>query len=132
MSDYTPVFLPGDVIPLTTSGIVAGGDLVEVSGSGTVAKVGTTASVKYVGIAEQDAVSGARVGVFARDLVHESIADGAITAGDQLTTTGTVGAQVKTVPAVTTPTAADVTNTRAIIGVALASAGNLQKVRWMQ
>ncbi|SRR6266567_863338 len=132
MSDYTPVFLPGDVIPLTTSGIVAGGDLVEVSGSGTVAKVGTTASAKYVGIAEQDAVSGARVGVFARDLVHESVADGAITAGDQITTTSTAARQVKTVPAVTTPTPADVTNTRGIIGVALTTVADNQKVRWMQ
>jgi len=132
MADYTPVFVPGDEIPLTASAIVAGGDLVEVSGSGTIAKVATLASTKYVGVVAQDTPANGRCTVFARDIVHLSLADGAITAGDQLTTTNTAGRQVKTVPAVTTPTAADVTNTRGIIGVAMTSVADNQLVRWMQ
>jgi hypothetical protein len=131
MADYTPVFLPGDVIPLTTSTACAGGDLMIVTGSGTVGKAGVLASTAYVGVATQDQVANGRVGVIARDVVHESLADGTVTAGDQLTTTNTANRQVKTAPAVTTPTPGDVTTTRALIGVALTTAADNNRVRWM-
>ena len=132
MADYTPIFFPGEVIPLTASGGVAGGDLVVVSGSGTIAKAGALAATTYVGVAAQDAGANTRVSVFSRGIVHESIADGTVTAGDQVTTTNTANRQVKTAPAVTTPTPADVTTSRAVIGVALITAADGQKVRWMQ
>jgi Uncharacterized conserved protein (DUF2190) len=138
MADYTPVFLPGDAITLTASATTVGGDLMEVSATGTVAPFTRTASVgslKFVGVAGNDAAANAKVTVYARGPVHESVAVGTITAGDLLTTaqTGdTAGAQVKTLAAVTTPTAGDVSNTRAMIGVALTTASNPNKVRWMQ
>ena len=63
MADYTPIFFPGEVIPLTASGGVAGGDLVVVSGSGTIANAGALAATTYVGVAAQDAGANTRVGV---------------------------------------------------------------------
>ena len=137
MGDYTPVFLPGEIVPLTASTAITGGDLVVVSGSGTVARLGTFAAAPataWVGVAAQDAPVNGRVAIYARGVVHESVALGTVTAGDQVTTpiTGdTAGSQVKTAAAVTTPTAGDVTTTRAILGVALTTASNPNKVRWM-
>jgi hypothetical protein len=131
MPDYTPVFLPGDVITLTTSTALAGGDLVVVTGSNTVGKANADALRTFVGVALQDAAANAKVAICARDVVHLSVADGTVTAGDQVTTSGTAGRQVKTAPAVTTPTPGDVNVTRGIIGVALATATDNNPVRWM-
>ncbi len=64
--------------------------------------------------------------------MHESIADGTVTAGDQIVAASTAARQVRTAPAVTTPVAADVTNTRSILGIALTTAADNLKVRWMQ
>lgn len=137
MPDYTPFYVPGKVWTSTASAAVTGGDLVEVSGSGTVAKaaVAASGSTKFVGVAGHDAPINGRVTVYGRGIIHQSVAQGTVTAGDLLTTplTGaTAGAQVQTLAAVTTPTAADVTNTRAIIGIALETATNPAKVRWME
>lgn|SRR5512135_445510 len=147
MADYTPVFLPGDVIPLTASGTIAGGDLVGVSGSGTVAKLAFSAApaTTCVGVAATDAIANGRVSVIARGVVHESVAQGTVTAGDLVTTpiTGdTAGAQVKTLAAAnlgatwdaSAATAANlaINSGRAILGIALTTASNPVKVRWMQ
>jgi hypothetical protein len=132
MPDYTPVYVPSKVVTLTASGAVVGGDLLEVSGSGTVRKCATLATIGYVGVAGEDTAANGRVTVYCRGFVHESVADGSVTAGDQLLTSATAGRQVKTVPPSTTPTKADVDNTRAIIGVALTSAADNAKVRWME
>jgi hypothetical protein len=76
--DYTPVFLPGTKFTMQASGTIAGGDLLVVSGSGTVAKAAALAGLNYVGVAGHDAVSGAKVTVIAAKAVHESVADGGI------------------------------------------------------
>lgn len=136
MSDYSPVFMPGRAIPLTASATITGGQLVQVTGNGTVGPVTLAAApaVNVIGVAGNDAAANARVTVYARNMVHESVAQGTVTAGDQVTTpiTGdTAGAQVKTLAAVTTPTAGDVVGTRAILGIALNTASNPARVRWM-
>ena len=132
MADYTPKFLPGQAITLQASGTLSGGDLLVVSGSGTVAKAGADAAQNYVGVAGHDAVSGQKLTVFANKPVHQSIADGAVTAGDLLTTTATANRQVKKAAAVTTPTAGDVNVSRAIVGLALTTAADNATVVWMQ
>lgn len=132
MADYAPVFLPGTAITTTASGTIAGGDLLVVSGSGTVAKAAANQAMNYVGVAGHDATSGVKLTMICAHAVHESIADGTVTAGDLLTTTATANRQVKTAAAVTTPTAADVTTTRALIGIALTTASDNATVRWMQ
>lgn len=136
MSDYTPVYVPGKVVTLTASAAVKGGDVLVVSGSGTVATVATaTNGQPIVGVAADDTPINGRVTVYARGIVHESVAQATVTAGDLLITpqTGaTAGSMVQTAPAITTPTAADVTNSRMIFGVALTTAANPAKVRWME
>lgn len=144
MSDYTPVFLPGDIIPLTASAAITGRQLLEVSGNGTVAPTTTLQSMKIIGVAAQDAASGGRVTVYGRGIVHENLADGTVTAGDLVGSTSTAGREVKTIP----PSAVDLgaayaqagANTavngglqvnRAILGVALTTAADGLKVRWM-
>jgi hypothetical protein len=132
MGDYTPVYSPGTAITLTASAAIVGGQLVEVSGVNSVAPTaGATPSVKVVGVAAFDASSGSRVTIHGRGQVHETTASGAITAGDQLVS-GVVAGTVKTAPAVTTPTAADVTTTRAVVGIALTTAADTALVRWME
>lgn len=136
MADYTPVYVPGKVFTSTASAAIVGGNLLVVSGSGTVAPVVFGAAVQtIVGVAAEDTPINGRVTVYGRGIIHESVAQGTVTAGDLLTTpiTGdTAGAQVKTAAAVTTPTPADVTATRSIFGIALTTASNPAKVRWME
>jgi hypothetical protein len=132
--DYTPPYVLGRQLTLAVSVACAGGDLLAVSGSGTVAPwvPAATPSTKIIGVAAQDTAVNGRVTVYGFGPVHESVADGTVTAGDQVVAAATAGRQVKTAPAVTTPTAADVTNTRSILGVALTTAADNLKVRWMQ
>lgn len=136
MPDYTPVFAPGRSVTLTASAAVTGGQPLEVSGSGTVAPVtlGATPSMKIIGVAEDDTPANGRVTVWCRGFVHESVPVGTVTAGDQLTSpvTGDTG-QVKTLPAVSgAPGLADVNAARAIFGIALTTATNPTKVRWVE
>ena len=146
MSDYTPVFLPGEKVSLTLTANCKGGDLMVVTGQNAVAPFtpsGTPAE-NYVGVASADQNSGLRVGVYCRGQVHESLADGTVTAGDQITTAQNANRQVKTLAV----TAQDVTGTptqgtintaingavngaRSVIGIALTTAADNQKVRWM-
>ena len=133
MADYTAVNLPGTVITLQASGTITGGDLLVVSGSGTVAKAAALAGLNYVGIAGHDAVSGQKVAVIAAKAVHESIADGAVTAGDLLTTTNTANRQVKTLAAAGAAyVQAEANATRGVVGIALFTAADNATVRWMQ
>jgi len=133
MADYTPVYVAGECITLTAGAAVKGGDVLEVTGSSTVSPItpGATPSVKVVGLAQSDAPSGARVSVWSFGPVHEAVADGTVTAGDQVVTATNANRQVRTLGAVTTPTAADVVGTRAILGVALTTAADGLKVRFM-
>lgn len=125
MAEFLPLVHPGKSFTATTSADVTAGQALIVSGSGTVGP-GTANSIAYVGVAAFDAVNGATVTVY-RPSVAWMTSSGAITAGAQvvLAASGAVSA----LAAVTTPTAADVTNTRAIVGVALTTAAsNLVKV----
>jgi hypothetical protein len=133
MGDYTPVYAPSKVVSMTVSAAVVGGDILIVSGSGTVAKCATLQAQNYIGVAGEDTAANGRVTVFSRGFIHESIADGAVNAGDQLNTSGTAGRQVKSAPATSaSPAKSDVDNARAIIGVALTTVADGIRVRWME
>lgn len=132
MPDYSPVFLPGLTATFTAAATLAGGDPVEVAGSGTVQKVTTAASLCYIGVAAHDAQAGLPVTVILDRVVHEGAADGAINARDQLAASPAPGRQVTSVAAAATATAADINQARAVIGVALNSAADATPVRWMQ
>ncbi len=129
-------------VTATASAAITGGQLLEVTGSGTVAPVtvGPDPSVKVVGVAANDTVLNARVTYYAKATVHETTALGTVTAGDQVGSgvTGDVTAGVRTIlaPALSgTPTAAQINaelaHARAAIGVALTTATGPAKVRWM-
>lgn len=79
MAEYLPLKVPGQDLTFTASATITGGQLVRVSGSNTVAPV-TAASADWVGVAANDAVSGASVTVFTGG-VQRLTASGAITAG---------------------------------------------------
>jgi hypothetical protein len=150
MPDYTPVALPGQTWTFSAGTAVVGGDLVEVTASNTVGKVGTLASTAFVGVANHDAGIGAKVTVTLSKAIHESLADGVIAAGAQLTTTNTASRHVKALAAsaanvdVTgTPTEASieafnaaintaVNQARGVIGVAITAATDNTLVRWAQ
>ena len=133
MPDYSAVFLPGLVMTSQAAGTITGGDPVEVAGTGTVQKVAGVNSQKVVGVAAMDATAGGRVTVIVDRVVHDGLADGAITAGDQLVASSVAGRQVKTLPPLGgAPGQADVNAARAIIGIALTTASDGGTVRWMQ
>lgn len=80
MADYVPLYKPGASITSQASATITAGQLLEVSGSGTVGPAGA-ASLKCVGVAAFDAASGAKVTIHAGG-VQKIVAAGAITAGD--------------------------------------------------
>lgn len=118
MGEYLPRYAPGAAQTRTASAGITGGQLVAVTGSGTVGPAGANA-LNWVGVAANDALNTATVTVFAGG-VQRIITSGTVTAGD-IVVAGAAGT-VSTLAAVTTPTAADVTNTRAIVGIALTTA----------
>jgi hypothetical protein len=121
MTEYVPLYKPGQAVTHQASAAITGGQLVGVSGSGTVAPTGTN-QASWVGVAAFDAAVGDQVTVHSGG-VQRILAAGAVTAGDLLVASATAG-RVSTLAAVTTPTAADVSNTRAIVGIALTSAAD--------
>jgi hypothetical protein len=128
MSDYLPVYLPSEVVTLTASATITGGQVLAVSGNGTVGPAGA-ASAAVIGVAAHDAVSGDRLSVYARGVIHESTASGAITAGAQVAA-GAAGT-VASLAAAAGAAAGDINNARAVIGVALTTAADAATVRWM-
>lgn len=129
MAEYLPVFLPGQAITLKASAATTAGQLVAVTGVGTIGPAGANA-LNWVGAASNDAAVNDNVTIYGSGPVHSLVASGTVTAGD-VVVAAAAGA-VSTLAVVTTPTAADVTNTRAIVGVALTTATNGNKVRVIQ
>lgn len=84
MSDYSPLYRPGQTITRQASAAVTGGQMVVVSGSGTVA-ASAGASAAWLGVAAFDAAAGDHVSI-EREGVQRPIASGAITAGDIVVT----------------------------------------------
>lgn len=127
MPQTVPVYKPGSTIPSTASVAVTGGQLVGVSGSGTVAPT-AAAQASWVGVAAFDVAAGDRVTIHAGG-VQRLIASGAVTAGDVLIAAAVAGRVAKvaatTATAVATAaTEADINNTRAIVGTALTTAAD--------
>ena len=125
MADYTPIAFPGSAIGhLRASATIVGGNVVAVSGVNTVAPAGANAQ-NVVGVAVSDAANGDTV-TYETEGIHELVTTGTVTAGDIVV--AAAAGTVSTLAVVTTPTPADVTNTRAIIGIALTTATTGLKV----
>ncbi len=127
MADYLPLFKPGGSLPYTASAAITGGQVLVVSGSGTVAP-SAGASVAVVGVAGHDAANGDRVTIH-RGGVQRSIAAAAVVAGDQLVSAA-AGQVTPVAPVAATVAAADVVATRQIIGLALTAAAAGAAVEW--
>lgn len=119
MADYSPVYMPGTAISATASATITGGQVVVVSGDGTVGPAGDGASTTVVGVAAQDAASGARFTYFARGMVHETTTAGAVVAGAGVSV-GAAG------------TVDDDGGSSPTIGVFLTSASSGAKALWME
>lgn len=124
MADYTPIYDGGvDPFTLTTSATVTGGQVLVASAAGTVGPAGA-GSLVVVGIAAQDAASGAKVAVWPiNNCIHEITTTGTVTALDGIVTaaSGTVGTAV-----IGTAAAAGT-----LIGTALTTATTGNKVRFI-
>lgn len=79
MAEYLPLHVPGKAFTRTASVAITGGQLLIVTGSGTVGPA-TAASHSWIGVAGFDAAIGDEVTVFAES-VQRIVASGAITAG---------------------------------------------------
>jgi hypothetical protein len=128
MGTYLPPYHPANAVSLTCSAAVTGGQLLAVSGNGTVAPAAAAAD-DAIGVAAFDAGTNERVTVYPFGVVHETAADGAITAGDQVTA-GATG-KVKSLAVAAGATTADINNARAVVGVALTTAADTAKCRWI-
>lgn len=80
MGDYLPLYKPGQSITRQASAAITGGQLVVVSGPGTVAP-SAAASAAFVGVAAFDAAVGEQVTIH-KGGVQRPKAAGAVTAGD--------------------------------------------------
>ena len=116
MAEYLPVFKPGQAITLKASAAITGGQVVAVSGPGTVAPAGAT-SAAWVGVASNDAATNDNVTIYSSG-VQLVTTTGTVTAGDAVAT-GASG----TVATAATPTSAQ------FVGVALSTATTGNKVR---
>lgn len=115
--EYLPILKPGQAVTLKASAAITAGQVVAVSGVNTVAPA-TAKNAAVVGVAGFDAAQNDNVTIYSGG-VQSVLASGAVTAGD-VVVSGAAGTVAK-LAAVTTPTAADVTDTRAIVGVALST-----------
>jgi hypothetical protein len=117
MGNYAPNYFPAYRRSYTASAAITGGQLVQVSGAGTVAPTSAATSA-FLGVAEFDAASGGPVTVLQGCGEHLLIASGTITAGDN-------------VVAAAAGAVADIgagTNYGQIVGIALTSVTNGQTV----
>ena len=94
MSDYLPLYRPGDTLTFGVTADVVGGAQVDLSGDWAV-KPAAADSTTVVGIAGHDAGIGDKVTVEVGAAVHELTASAAVTVGDHLAPAG--GGKVKTV-----------------------------------
>ncbi|GAB2767643.1 capsid cement protein [Sinomonas soli] len=109
------LFSPGADVTFTAGADVTAGQLLAVTGNRTVSPAGAK-SAAWVGTAAFDAKAGEKVTV-CRGGVQRILASGAVVAGQPVVSAAT--GKVAALAAVTTPTAGDVTDTRAMVGIAL-------------
>lgn len=84
MSDHLPKFAPGTAVTRTASAAIVGGQLLRVTGAGTVGPTSAEAQV-FAGVANRDAAAGELL-VPQRGGVHVLQAAEALAAGDRIQT----------------------------------------------
>lgn len=124
MSDYNPVYTGGArPFTMTASAAITGGQVLYASGVGTVAPT-AGANGAYVGVAAQDAASGARVTVWPiAGVEHETVTPGGVTAGASLTSSTSGG--------VDSGTLGTIAAAGTLMGTATTTATAGNKCRWI-
>lgn len=125
MSDYTPVTSDQAAFTSTASAGISGGQVLQVSGNGTVAPC-TANTQRAIGVAASDTPSGGRVTYYLLPgMIHEAVNNnaGTITAGAAITAGASAG--------VDTGTLATVAAAGTLIGIALTTATTGSKVRFL-
>ncbi|WP_435199561.1 capsid cement protein [Janibacter sp. GS2] len=82
MSDYAPVYKPGQEYTMSAASAVTAGQVVEVAAAGSVGPAGAV-SAKVVGVAAFPAAAGEHLTVIDGG-VHRLTASGAVNAGDRV------------------------------------------------
>jgi hypothetical protein len=118
MGSYEPKFLYSDAVTGTASATITGGQILIVSGNGTVGPAGASGAA-VIGVAAFDAVNGDRVTYFPRGKVHITTASGAITAAARVDA-GAAG------------TVASASSALTNIGIALTTAIDTGPCEWME
>lgn len=120
MAEYLPLYKPGQALTRSASAAITAGQLVSVSGDGTVAP-SAAGDAPWLGVAAFDAASGADVTVFCGGTQRIKAGTGGLTAGN-LVHAGATGTVVSHTNG---------TNDYEIVGVALSttSAGDLADVQ---
>lgn len=116
MADYVPVLQDGDSFTLAASATITAGQVLAVTGSGTVGPAGA-AAVNWVGVAGFDAVSGDQVTLY-RDGWQTCTASGTIAAGDLVICAAAGAVATNATPPL-----------NQLVGIALTAATNGNKVR---
>ncbi len=118
MGAYEPKYLYVDTVTGTASATITGGQVVVVSGNGTLGPAGADSNA-VVGVAAQDAAANADFTYFPRGKIHVSTASGGITAAARVNSgaAGTVAAAAAGVGS---------------IGIALTAAADTAAVEWME
>lgn len=118
MGAYEPKYLYSDAASATFSAAVTGGQVLAVSGNGTVGPAGADSNA-VVGVAAHDVAINGRGTYFPRGKIHVSTASGGITAAARVNSgaAGTVASA-----------AAGVGN----VGIALTTALDTAAVEWME
>lgn len=80
MAEYLPLYAPGRAIARQASAAISAGNLVVVTGSGTVGPT-TGATASWVGVAANDASVGDNVTIFAGGIQRIVAGTGGVTAG---------------------------------------------------
>lgn len=115
MASQVHLFTPGASVTFTAAVDITGGQLVAVTGNRTVSPA-TAKTAAWIGSAAFDAKAGEKVTVLPGG-VQRILASGAIAAGALVVAAG--AGKVSALAAVSTPTPADVTDSRAVVGIAL-------------
>lgn len=123
MADYTPVTTGGNKpFTSTASAAITGGQLVAVSGTGTVAPAGADSGI-VVGVAAHDAANGAKVAVWPLvGPIHETTTSAGVTAGNSLASEAAGG--------IKSGTLATLAAAGTLLGTALTTASAGNKARW--
>lgn len=118
MAAYEPKFLYADQVTATFSATTVGGQVLMVTGNGTVGPASADSNA-IVGNAAHDVAANGRGSYFPRGKVHVSTASGAITAAARVNS-GAAGTVASAAAAV------------ANIGVALTTAADAAALEWME